>query len=326
MPTLLVATVGGHLTQLVDIATRLSDDGNGNQRVWVTHDHAQSRSLLEGESVVYVPYIGMRDVPGMLRNLAVARRLLKQYRPKRVVSTGSGIALSFLPYLATHGVSSHYIESATRVMGPSLSGRLLRATPRVRLYTQYRQLAEGRWRYRGSVFDGFTSSKTNHPPRLRRAVVTLGTMENFTFRRLLEQLAPILRPGGVLEREQSEPVETLWQTGGTSADGLDIAARPWLSATELDKALGEADVVVSHAGVGSALAALRAGHHPVLVPREATRGENCDEHQEHLARELADRGLALRRQVDELTLDDLRVAAAHRVERVPTPPTFELAP
>jgi hypothetical protein len=61
MSTLLVATVGGDLTQLVDIAARLPDDGNNSERVWVTHDHAQSRSLLAGESVVYVPYIGMRE-------------------------------------------------------------------------------------------------------------------------------------------------------------------------------------------------------------------------------------------------------------------------
>jgi hypothetical protein len=39
MPTLLVATVGGHLPRLVDIATRLPDDENNNQRVWVTHNH-----------------------------------------------------------------------------------------------------------------------------------------------------------------------------------------------------------------------------------------------------------------------------------------------
>jgi UDP-N-acetylglucosamine--N-acetylmuramyl-(pentapeptide) pyrophosphoryl-undecaprenol N-acetylglucosamine transferase len=327
MPTLLVATVGGHLSQLVDIATRLeSNEDNCDERVWVTHDHPQSRSLLAGERVVFVPSIGMRDVKGVLRNVAVAHRLCNQHRPTTAVSTGSGIALSFLPYLAARGVSSHYIESATRAHGPSLSGRLLRAAPRVRLYTQYRRLATARWRFRGTVFDGFTSVKVRDRRPLRRAVVTLGTMQNFTFRRLLEHLAPLLRPGGEFDRQQSGPVETVWQTGGTPADGLSIAARPWLSARELDAAMSAADVVVSHAGVGSALAALRSGHRPVLVPREATRGENCDDHQEHLARELADRGLALHRRVDELSIDDLDAAAAHRVERAPNPPPFELAP
>jgi UDP-N-acetylglucosamine--N-acetylmuramyl-(pentapeptide) pyrophosphoryl-undecaprenol N-acetylglucosamine transferase len=326
MATLLVATVGGHLTQLFDIAKRLPGDADNGQRVWVTHDHAQSRSLLAGEDVVYVPYVGSKDVPGILRNLGAAHRLYEQHRPTTVVSTGSGIALSFLPYLAARGVSSHYIESATRVNGPSLSGRVLRAVPGVRLYTQYQQLARGRWQYRGSVFDGITSVKTTARTRLRRVVVTLGTMESFRFRRLIDKLAPLLRPGGVLQREQFAPVETLWQTGGTPVDGLGIAARPWLPAAELDAALDAADVVVSHAGAGSALAAIRAGRHPLLVPREATRGENSDDHQEHFARELANRGLAMHRRVDELTIDDLYAAAARRVARVPESPVFELAP
>jgi UDP-N-acetylglucosamine--N-acetylmuramyl-(pentapeptide) pyrophosphoryl-undecaprenol N-acetylglucosamine transferase len=127
MATLLVAAIGGHLTELIDIATRLPDDEDHNQRFWVTHDHPQSRSLLADETVTYIPDIGSKDVPGVLRNLPVARRLLQQHRPTRVISTGSAIALSFLPYLAARGVSSHYIESATRLAGPSLSGRPSRA-------------------------------------------------------------------------------------------------------------------------------------------------------------------------------------------------------
>jgi len=87
MSTLLLTTVGGHLTQLVDIAARLPDDGNNNERVWVTHDHAQSRSLLAGERVVCVPYIGMRDVPGTLRSVSVARRLRAQHRPTTAISS-----------------------------------------------------------------------------------------------------------------------------------------------------------------------------------------------------------------------------------------------
>jgi UDP-N-acetylglucosamine--N-acetylmuramyl-(pentapeptide) pyrophosphoryl-undecaprenol N-acetylglucosamine transferase len=325
MPTLLVATIGGHLAQLVDIAARLPDDENGRQRVWVTNDHAQSRSLLAGESVEFVPYVGTRDMQGVLRNVGVAHRLLKKHCPTRAVSTGSGIALSFLPYMAARGVSAHYVESATRVVRPSMSGRLLQAAPRVRLYAQHRHFAGRRWRYRGSVFDGFTSVKTSEPRQLRRVVVTLGTMET-SFRRVLDKLVPLVRAGGVLEREQAEPVETLWQTGGTPVDGLGITARPWLSAPEMNGALAAADVVVCHAGVGSALAALRAGRHPVLIPRDAARGENRDQHQEYLARELADRGLALHRRVDELTVDDLYLAAAHHVQRSDEPPAFELEP
>ena len=45
-------------------------------------------------------------------------------------------------------------------------------------------------------------------------------------------------------------------------------------------ATAAADVVISHAGVGSALTALRCGKRPILVPREAARGEHVDDSRE----------------------------------------------
>jgi UDP-N-acetylglucosamine--N-acetylmuramyl-(pentapeptide) pyrophosphoryl-undecaprenol N-acetylglucosamine transferase len=324
MSTLLVSTTGGHLAQLVELADRLPGDGDG-ERVWVTHDNAQSRSLLSGETAVYVPYIGVRDVAGVVRSVRVAHHLRAECRPTRVVSTGSGIALGYLPYLAVRGVQAHYIESAARVAGPSVSGRVLRSIPGIRLYTQYRRLASGPWRYGGSVFDGFAAVETPGPVAVRRAVVTLGTAHEFCFRRLLDRLEPLLGAGGLLERDQGMPIDTLWQTGATPTDGLRITARTWLPAAELDAALAAADIVVSHAGAGSALAALRAGRCPVLVPREAAHGEIGDDHQEQLARELEARGLALLRRVEELTPGDLLRAAARRIGRVAELPTFELA-
>jgi hypothetical protein len=53
------------------------------------------------------------------------------------VSTGSAIALSFLPVARLRGVPCHCIESAARSASPSQTGRLLRRVPGVRLYTQY---------------------------------------------------------------------------------------------------------------------------------------------------------------------------------------------
>jgi len=214
MPTLFVATIGGHLVELVEIAARLPNDGD-DVRVWATQDHPQSRSLLAGENVVYVPDVGLRDVPGVIRNLPVAHRLLREYRFTRVVSTGSGTALGFLPYLAVRGVSAHYVECATRLDGPSVTGNMMRFMPGVHLYTQWQRWAHGRWHYGGCVLDGFTSGPVAPPGVIRRAVVTVGTMPDFAFRSLFDALAPLLRPGGALEVAQGAPVETLWQSGVT---------------------------------------------------------------------------------------------------------------
>ncbi len=54
-----------------------------------------------------------------------------------------------------------------------------------------------------------------------------------------------------------------------------------------------ADVVVSHAGVGTILCAIRAGHTPVIIPRLKRFGEVIDGHQAELAAALANHGTAM---------------------------------
>jgi UDP-N-acetylglucosamine transferase subunit ALG13 len=55
----------------------------------------------------------------------------------------------------------------------------------------------------------------------------------------------------------------------------------------------EADLVISHAGVGSIMCALRAGHVPIVFPRLKRHGETVDDHQVELAQALAERGTVL---------------------------------
>lgn len=311
MTTLLVAATGGHLAQLHELAARI--DLARRDRLWVTFDSPQSRSLLTGERKLLVPEIAERDAAGVVRAAWRARRLLRPGRVEAVVSTGSAIALAFLPLAALRGIEAHYIESSARVGAPSLTGRVLEQIPGVRLYRQYPHAATGRWRYGGSVFDGF-AVVPGTPRPIRRVVVTLGGVRQ-GFRRLLARLAAILPPGA----------EVLWQTGHTSIDGLGIPARPFVPAVELQQAMREADVVVAHGGCGSALAALKAGRLPVLVPRDPHRGELVDGHQPELTGWLDRRGLAIERSPETLSPADLEAAAALRVERRSDPPPFELA-
>jgi UDP-N-acetylglucosamine transferase subunit ALG13 len=63
-----------------------------------------------------------------------------------------------------------------------------------------------------------------------------------------------------------------------------------LSFEEVAERMEAADVVVCHAGVGTILCALRAGHTPVVVPRSRRLRETVDDHQMELARALADEG------------------------------------
>lgn len=322
MTTLLVATIGGHLTQLVDLVPRL--EPRDPDRLWVTNPSPQSESLLAGEDVVWVTEVESRDLRGVVRSVASARRVRRDRRVTRAISTGSAIALGYLPYLGARGVECHFIESAARVDGPSLTGRLLARAPGVQSYTQYQHNADGRRLYRGAVFDGF-----EHEPcavaSVARVLVTVGTIpEQFTA--LVAALLPIIGAGGALERWQGVAPEVVWQTGRTDVSAFPITPTPFVPAAELDDLVRSADLVIGHAGVGSALTALRLGRCPVLVPRRAARAEIVDDHQVQVARALHERGIAVHAEVDELTVDALLSAASRRVVRRSDPPPFRLGP
>lgn len=314
MTTLLAASNGGHLKQL----HRLSGSFEGVSRPfrWATFDTPQSRSLLEGERVDFVPFIGGRDPRNVVRNLPHANRILRQGDVDTLVSTGSAIALPFFAVARARGLRCHYIESAARLDGPSLTGRLVSKIPGVRLYAQYRTWSGGRWSFRGSVFDSFASGErpSGPEPRIGRVVVTLGTYKGTPFLRLVRRLLEILPP----------EAEVLWQTGATDVASLGIEGLYAMPERELSEAMREADVVVTHAGVGTALAALEVGKCPVLAPRLQVHGEAVDDHQVQIAEQLSARGLALAVDADELTLADLVAAAGKSVGEPAEPPAFDL--
>jgi UDP-N-acetylglucosamine transferase subunit ALG13 len=313
MATLFIATTGGHLVELVELAQRLT--GLQGKRVWITFDTPQSRSILQGEPhVITIPEIGERDVLGVARGfMSHARRIFREEKVSAVISTGSAIALSFLPYAALRGVDAHYIESATRFDAPSLTGRLLEKIPRIKLYHQYPNAVRGRWRYSGSVFDRFEVREGPSKP-LRRAVVTVGSVRQ-SFHRLFKHVAALMPPD----------IDVLWQTGHTPVDDLPIKAAPYVDSAALDRAIRNADVVIAHGGCGSALGALNAGKFPILMPRDPKLGELVDDHQPALTSWLHQKGLALERSPESLSLDDLKTAATRHVARLATPPPFPLA-
>jgi UDP-N-acetylglucosamine transferase subunit ALG13 len=323
MTTMLLATAGGHLRQLRELSMRLSLD---SETVWVTTPDAQSRSLLDGENVIFVRDVRPRQPLDVLRCLPRAHRFQADGTVERAISTGSGIALGYLPYLAARGVRCHYIESATRVSGPSLTGRVMQRTPGVRLYTQYSHWAGGRWGYGGNILDVFESVGVDPSSKgAVQVVVTIGIATGFPFRRLLARLIPLLAPGGELSMRTGQPVRVLWQTAGTPTDDLPIDVQPILPADQLAEAMATADIVVSHCGTGSAVSALEQGRLPLLVPRDPAFGEIADDHQLQLGSELQRRGLAVVRSPDDIGVDDLLGVMSYRVQRRSSPEPFVLA-
>jgi len=250
----------------------------------------------------------------MLSNAPAAERILRRHGIDTVVSTGSAVALPFYAIARARRLRCHYIESAARSDGPSATARMISRLPGVMLYAQYPSWADGRWQYRGSVFDSFRRADGDGPAvrRLDKVVVTLGTFKDIAFTRLVRRLLDVLPP----------ETEVLWQTGDTDVSGFGIEGHHAIPERRLSQAMREADVVIAHAGVGTALAALEVGKLPVLVPRRVAHGEHVDDHQTQIAGELARRGLAVSVEADELTMEHLLAAATSRVATLAQDPPF----
>ena len=107
--------------------------------------------------------------------------------------------------------------------------------------------------------------------------VTVGTHQQ-PFSRLLTALAAL-------------PLDSLVVQHGCAAAPPGVAqAVPYMPFDEMLRQLEAADHVITHAGVGSILAATRLGHVPIVVPRLKRYGEHVDDHQEQLTRALASSG------------------------------------
>lgn len=146
---LLVCSSGGHLLQLV----ALRDAWDAYSRRWVTFDKSDARSLLDGEAVTFAYGPTNRSIKNLLRNLALAWRIVGQVRPMIVLTTGAGVAVPFAWIARVRGARVVYVESLTRIDQPSLSCRLIAPTAS-RIYAQWPELLDAlpRARYAGQVF------------------------------------------------------------------------------------------------------------------------------------------------------------------------------
>lgn len=304
MPTaLLTSSAGGHLSELLRLSRRMPDV---DRFVWAVPDTDQSRSLL-GPSrddwvIEPIPALGSRALLGAVRLAPLAGRLIRREEPSVVLSTGAAPAVPFLVQAVRRKVPAYYVESLARLDGPSLSGRLLSRIPGVRLRTQHDSLDWPGWRSVGLGLGHYRREAAEAEDPLR-IVVTVGTTQ-FDFRRLLARVQTVLPAGS----------EVTWQTGHSDIEGLGLAgARSMVPAAELHDAMAAADVVVAHAGVGSAFDALDAGRLPILVPRRSAHEEHVDDHQAEVARWLTDRDLAITVEAEDLDAGVIAEAARSRV-------------
>ena len=104
--------------------------------------------------------------------------------------------------------------------------------------------------------------------------VTVGSHPTYKFQRLVDAVSGL--PSGDL----------VVQYGPARGPRDAKEARAWMSFPEMIDYMERASVIVTHAGVGTILAASRIGHFPIVVPRRKQYGETVDDHQVDLAKVL----------------------------------------
>ena len=146
---LLVASSGGHLLQL----SQLKDQWPRRLRHWVSFDTPDARGLLEGEDVTWAFHPTNRNAGNLMRNLWLARRVIRATRPTGIVTTGAGVAVPFCYVGRLAGARVVYIESFARVSQPSLTGRLVHPVATA-FFVQWPALEHAfrKARYEGQLF------------------------------------------------------------------------------------------------------------------------------------------------------------------------------
>lgn len=299
---LLVASTGGHLMQLNQLAAMYAPDASS---VWLTFESAQSLSLLHGKNRHFVDYIKPRDVAGVLRATSFARALLKRERFDTVVSTGAGLALAVLPFSRRYAERSLYIESVSRFEGPSLSGRALAKFGHIETYTQHQRWAGERWHLTDSVLADYQRTD-REPVPAPRIFVTLGTIRGYAFHQLVDRM---LESGLCGE-------QTVWQLGETVRTDLPGTVHRYMNAATFREEALSADLVVTHAGVGTILQLLDWGISPVVVARRSERNEHVDDHQLQIANYLKAEALAQVLEPAEIGQESLINATAYATSTV----------
>jgi UDP-N-acetylglucosamine transferase subunit ALG13 len=108
--------------------------------------------------------------------------------------------------------------------------------------------------------------------------VTVGTHDQ-PFDRLIKKLDELVAKGKIKEK-------TIAQIGYCNYIPKNFEYFRFIPFEKMKKLFDSADLVITHAGVGSVFLALRKGKKVIVVPRMRKFGEHSDDHQIQVAKEL----------------------------------------
>lgn len=102
-------------------------------------------------------------------------------------------------------------------------------------------------------------------------LVMLGTQNN-SFHRLLEEVDRLIEIGRINE-------DVIVQAGYTKYESDNMKIIDFVSDNEIEKIEQQADLIITHGGVGSIIGSIEKGKKVIAVPRLKQYGEHVNDHQ-----------------------------------------------
>lgn len=110
--------------------------------------------------------------------------------------------------------------------------------------------------------------------------VTVGS-QKFQFNRLLKKVDELVENGKIIE-------EVFAQIGTSDYKPKNYKYKEFMTQEEFNNYLDKADIIITHAGTGVIVNAIKKGKKVLGVPRLAKYGEHVDDHQIQLIKEFAE--------------------------------------
>lgn len=111
--------------------------------------------------------------------------------------------------------------------------------------------------------------------------VTVGTHEQ-PFNRLVKKVDDLVAQGNIKEK-------VVIQTGFSTYNVTHCEAHKMMSFDEMQQALKDARIVITHGGPSSFIEALQFGKIPIVVPRQEKYNEHVNDHQVNFTKLIEDR-------------------------------------
>lgn len=113
-------------------------------------------------------------------------------------------------------------------------------------------------------------------------LVLLGTQNN-SFHRLLEEIEKNIKDETIKE-------EVIVQAGYTKFQSHRMRIIDLMSKEQLEQLQDEADLIITHGGVGSIISSIEKGKKVIAVPRIHEYGEHVNNHQKEIVKDFNDKG------------------------------------